>query len=117
MQPPVTRPADPSPVPACDDAPPEVLSIEWGRYGGMGWTMFGWVAGAAYETPDGDRAVTYTRVPSPDVLRAECEALESCLRILAGNGQHLSVRARALRGLLTRQRALLAAVTRDGEAP
>jgi hypothetical protein len=125
-----TRPADPSPVPARDDAPDAWAPL-------VVWTPCdcdGYMVPDAIYEPHSDPAEwaaiydekfpedaphTYQAwmpVPSPDVLRAECEALESCLRILAGNGQHLSVRARALRGLLTRQRALLAAVTRDGEA-
>jgi hypothetical protein len=68
MQPPVTRPADPSPVPARDDAPDDVKV--WRRF------------------DEHMNPVFHTRVPSPDVLRE----------------------------VLKRQRALLAAVTRDGEA-
>jgi hypothetical protein len=64
----------------------------------------------------------WVRVPSPDVLRAECEALANAIEDCeeyAGDPEGLLYRPEfgailaTLRTMLQRQRALLVAVTRD----
>jgi hypothetical protein len=119
-------PADPSPVPARDDAPddaPELLGVIVRTNDGFGQRIVDafsvLAAWRLFLLQSDERRVLYARVPSPDVLRAECEALGEVLE--AENDACLAQAVAELRDTLTRvlraRRALLAAVTRDGEAP
>jgi hypothetical protein len=136
-------PADPSPVPARDDAPDDVkaplfvyafVNADTGR-----------PVAACFSRPlafEADamsryagvpvRIIACAAVPSPDVLRAECEALEWATdaltepiyhaRRLDHYPRHCEIAERlertndTLRAMLQRMRSLLAAVTRDGDA-
>jgi hypothetical protein len=111
--------ADPSPVPARDDAPEVHWTVERedGRFLSALYPTRDprWIQETDESMPhSGLRFVPVTRVPSPDVLRAECEALEALTRnrhsdsIVNGINVHATLRV-----MLKRQRALLAAVTRD----
>jgi hypothetical protein len=115
--------ADPSPVPARDDAPLFVyafMNADTGRPVTACFSRPLAFEADAMSTYAGVpvRIIACAAVPSPDVLRAECEALGEVLE--AENDACLAQAVAELRDTLTRvlraRRALLAAVTRDGEA-
>jgi hypothetical protein len=113
--------ADPSPVPARDDA----LSMVWVERDEAGWVNF-----SAFVTAmdRGERAA-WSRVPSPDVLRAECAALDVAAKALVGpiyrarrldgydrhrvEAERLEALRDTLSEMLKRMQRLLASVTRD----
>jgi hypothetical protein len=129
-----TPPADPSPVPARDDAPEDVKAPLF-VYAFMNADT-GRPVTACFSRPlafEADAMSTYAgvpvriiacaAVPSPDVLRAECDVIAGILASVddgnKGPGDTVMAVLNAhaeLRAMHTRLSALLAAVTRDGDA-
>jgi hypothetical protein len=120
-------PDSPSPVPARDDAPDDVVWTtqpddpnEYGHTWDTREEADVWARTATDEFDNPTRVVPLLRVPSPDVLRAECEALtnaiEDCTESLGDPDAPLGTyeaHLATLTRMLDERRALLAAVTRD----